>query len=171
MDTWLWDPKGYYYHAASTTYAIPDASGEWAYIPADQFNGTGPSNGATTNGGMEEKEEGEIDDDVGWGALMEPDGEEGAGKAEAEVKKPVPNLRLVVTESNVLATGQVISIDTRPGGIQIGRDRCERGGQARIRLKEMAVSKTHATVYYDEGWYVVDQGEITILPPVCSASS
>jgi hypothetical protein len=143
MDTWTWDPKGYYYHAASTTYALPDASGEWTYMPADQFNGTGPSK-------VEEKEEGEIDDDVGWGALMEPE--------EVIDKAPIANLRLVITASDILPTGLVVSIDTRPGGIQIGRDRCERGGQARIRLKEMAVSKTHATVFYDDGWYVVDQG-------------
>ena len=159
MDTWIWDPKGVYYHAASTTYAIPDASGEWTYIPAAQFNGTGPSAENGVVNGTDEKEEGEIDDDVGWGALMEDD----PASEEAEpVKKAVANLRLVITTSGVLQAGQVVSIDTRPGGVQIGRDRCERGATARIRLKEMEVSKTHATVYYDEGWYVVDQGESSL---------
>lgn len=84
-------------------------------------------------------------------------------------------LRLVVEDSNVLNLGSVVVIDAREGGVHIGRDRCEKGAQARLRLKEMEVSKTHAVVYWqekvakdeereiparEEGWFIVDLGQI-----------
>lgn len=140
--TWVWDPKGFYYHAPSDTYALLDASGEWSYIPAKEFRG--------------EMEEGEIEDDVGWGALME-DQPNVLDTKESAVEAV---LRLVISVSEVLDNHHVAIIDAREGGVQIGRDRCERGAPARIRLKEMLVSKTHAVVYHDaaEGWCIVDTG-------------
>ncbi|OCF43859.1 hypothetical protein I317_02302 [Kwoniella heveanensis CBS 569] len=84
--------------------------------------------------------------------------------------KETPNhiLRLVVLASDCLEKGQVALIDTREGGIQVGRDRCERGGTPRIRCREMRVSKTHAVIYWGgdndsqgtaaEGWWIVDLG-------------
>ncbi|EIW71573.1 hypothetical protein TREMEDRAFT_67844 [Tremella mesenterica DSM 1558] len=183
------------------------------------------------------KEDGEIEDDVGWGGLMDPEklAEVVQNKqnlssslsshptinkqfpfltkhpayddpsiysfpAETDepndlVKMPGHILRLVVDRSDCLEVGQVAVIDAREGGIQLGRDRCERGGVARVRLREMEVSKTHGVVYWgksgnvspdegdeeeeeeEEGWWVVDLGSTHgtfIKPPpklVTAASS
>ncbi|ODO06865.1 hypothetical protein I350_04225 [Cryptococcus amylolentus CBS 6273] len=229
-DTWVYDAaSGVYYHAPSNTYAVPDpTTGQWSYIPAPHFHhassSTGFSNPApaqtassesNNTGGFRGKEEGEVEDDVGWGGLMEPEQlaeiqrtgklkEKGvAGKAapaaaeqemapygdtpsyddpalyayqsgadeilELPKERPDHLLRLVVqaTASPKVVVGQVAVIDSREGGVQLGRDRCERGAQARVRLRELEVSKTHAVVYWteesqdehdQEGWRVVDLG-------------
>lgn len=178
-DVWKYDQQlQVYFHAPSSTYAVPTPSGEWKYVPASEFtigeSSTGPTNAHA------EKEDGEIEDDVGWGALMEPDQLKSALQpqpqpqysgiqGEPEVETPKHILRLVVLESTVLKIGQVAIIDAREGGVQLGRDRCERGGTARVRLKEMEVSKTHALVYWgdggewDEGWFAVDLGASHLL--------
>ncbi|EAL20899.1 hypothetical protein CNBE2600 [Cryptococcus deneoformans B-3501A] len=86
-------------------------------------------------------------------------------------------LRLVVvsTKSPKVSAGQIAVIDTREGGVQIGRDKCEKGAPARVRLREMEVSKTHALIFWGEngdqqveveedgeksreGWWIVDLG-------------
>jgi pSer/pThr/pTyr-binding forkhead associated (FHA) protein len=67
-------------------------------------------------------------------------------------------VRLVVRRSKALTHGAVAVLDAREGGIQLGRDRCERGAPARVRVREMEVSKTHAVVYWDDGWFIVDLG-------------
>jgi hypothetical protein len=132
---WTWDAAaGAYLDPATGTYAIPDASGEWTYLPAN----------------------------AGWGGLDVEEALSAPTHASASASKAIAVLRLVVERSDVLDAGLVAMIDAREGGVQIGRDRCERGAPARVRLKEMAVSKTHATVYHDEGWWIVDQGELEI---------
>lgn len=137
---WVWDATNQvYYSASSGTYAVMGASG-WEYVARADMQAT------------DDKEEGEIQDDVGWGALME-DKPKVVGRI----------LRLVVSKSDVLDNGVVI-IDGREGGVQIGRDR-DKGGSARLRLKEMEVSKTHAVVYWsaDESkWCIVDLGASSV---------
>jgi hypothetical protein len=198
MDSWVYDAAyQVYYHATSQTYAIPDATtGEWSYLPASDFRPGEPS--SQSKPGKGEMEEGEMVDDVGWGGLMEPEELEKALKGKSSTtsvdekhpaysyddpeqyawrsREPTPPpkempkeiLRLVVMRSGVLEPGQVAVIDAREGGVQLGRDRGEKGGQARVRLKEMEVSKTHALVYWGSGsrggaeedaWWVVDLGE------------
>jgi len=134
---WVWDATNrVYYSASSGTYAVMGAGGGWEYVAKEDMKPT------------DDKEEGEIEDDVGWGALMED-----KPKAVERI------LRLVVTTSDVLDRGVVI-IDGREGGVQIGRDR-DNGGNARLRLKEMQVSKSHAVVYWsgdDSQWCIVDLG-------------
>jgi hypothetical protein len=134
---WVWDATNQvYYSASSGNYAVMGAGG-WEYVAKADMRPT------------EDKEEGEIEDDVGWGALIED-----KPKAVERI------LRLVVVRSNVLESGVVI-IDGRDGGVQIGRDR-DKGGTAKLRLKEMEVSKTHAVVYWSEeetNWCIVDLGE------------
>lgn len=145
-----------------------------------------------------DREDGEIEDDMGWGALMEPEelnrAMKGKDKGKEAVKgrsqttqvskhpaytgtstrnrSPSPTLetpdhliRLVVLASPTLSEGHVAVIDAREGGVQLGRDRCEKGGHPRVRVKEMEVSKNHAVVYWGkggeeqkEGWWVVDLG-------------
>lgn len=261
-DTWVWSPTlSVYYHANSDTYALPGADGAWTYLtPAElaaRSGGASSSTSGINNGpvgedgrgpttatrGSEEKEDGELEDDVGWGGLMEPEQLERVMNAKDKDKKaqqqayhggddrhlayggkrddttrqseadrygdrdrdkhpayaagdsvsrawtapasatstptpyddescPPPDasahlVRLVVKRSKDLEPGGVAVFDARQGGIQIGRDRCERGAPARLRVREMEVSKTHALVYWghggdedgeDEGWFIVDLG-------------
>lgn len=178
-EVWKFDHQlQVYFHAPTSTYAVPTLTGEWNYIPASLFSIGEPSSFSTHAAPQAEKEDGEIDDDVGWGALMEPEqlktalqqptrpsqAHPGAAVEEQEVETPKHILRLVVLKSEVLGVGEVAIIDAREGGVQIGRDRCEKGGTARVRLKEMEVSKTHAVVYWgdggewEEGWFAVDLG-------------
>jgi hypothetical protein len=196
-DTWIHDPQhGTYYHAPSNTYAIPDPNtGQWSYLPAQTFQSAGPSSTPDPAHLESSKEDGELDDDVGWGGLMDPDKLEAVIKSKTkpvEAEKhpayqfyrareltPPPKatpshiLRLAVNQSEVMPLGGVAVVDAREGGVQLGRDRCEKGGQARVRVKEMEVSKTHAVVYWGmgedkkgkevEGWWVVDRGEGSVL--------
>ncbi|KLT44618.1 hypothetical protein CC85DRAFT_242272 [Cutaneotrichosporon oleaginosum] len=213
-ETWVWNPSlGVYYHAASDMYAIPSA-GEWTYCTAAELAARGGA-GPSTAAGTQEMEEGEVEDDVGWGGLMDPEklarvvasttgpthpsadggrsthdndrdrerygnGHDPYGRSEEpEPEKPAPDhiLRFVVRRSKVLPLGGVVLLDARPGGIQIGRDRRGAGDPARVRVREMEVSKTHALVYWGregrvdaavraavpkpedaEGWWIVDLG-------------
>ncbi|WVQ75082.1 hypothetical protein IAR50_004691 [Cryptococcus sp. DSM 104548] len=221
-NTWVYDASsGVYYHAPSNTYAVPDTiTGQWSYIPASHFHQASSSASAhaagsegKTPGELRDREEGEVEDHVGWGGLMEPEQLAEIQKAEELKKKvgakkvpPVSSepklapygdtpsyddpalyaypgvdddelpkerpdhlLRLVVRATKIpkIEVGKVAVIDTREGGVQLGRDRCERGAQARIRLRELEVSKTHAVIYWGEGnedeqdlegWRVVDLG-------------
>jgi hypothetical protein len=195
--TWIWDPNHQlYYSPESGTYAYVDqVTGEWQYMAASSLASTSTL-AAPASTDAAAKEEGEIDDDVGWGGLMEPEELDKALKTKStgvkekhpaysqpssagslydslfqRAKSPSPPketpkhiLRLVVLSSPSLTEGHVAVIDAREGGIQLGRDRCEKGGHARVRVKEMEVSKNHAVVYWGlggeekEGWWVVDLG-------------
>lgn len=206
-DTWVYvSHHGVYYHTPSNTYAILDPrTGQWSYLPAQSFPSAGPSQTSAQTSQVAVlqavptaevgKEDGEVNDDVGWGGLMDPEKLEAVIKSKstpAEVEKhpayqtyrkeptPPPKinpshiLRLVVGKSEVMPVGGVVVVDAREGGVQIGRDRCERGGQVRLRVKEMEVSKTHGVVYWGrgedekgkevDGWWVVDLGEWRFLP-------
>ncbi|WVF68471.1 hypothetical protein IAT40_003238 [Kwoniella sp. CBS 6097] len=270
---WSYIPAAQF-HAASTststftaaaTATSHDGDGHDASGRNDPRVGTDSRVNGVGKGKQEEKEEGEIEDDVGWGGLMEPDklaeieretaknkvyasggtasglsysyghgigsgintplislekhpayggGRNGNGvhrdtvvpyddpklyaypstyddndhpednldAKDMTIEGPNHILRLVVLSSECLDKGLVALIDTREGGIQIGRDRCERGGTPRFRCREMRVSKTHAVVYWspdsqnppdpqgrgmaeaggdgqeDEGWWIVDLG-------------
>ncbi|KAL5634468.1 hypothetical protein ACGC1H_002505 [Rhizoctonia solani] len=66
-------------------------------------------------------------------------------------------LRLTVLSSSVLPRKAVALIDSFDE-VSIGRDRC---ATPRLRLKELAVSKYHANIYWDseiERWSLVDVG-------------
>jgi hypothetical protein len=166
-----------YYHAASDMYALP-AAGEWTYLTPAELAARGAATASTT--GTRELEEGEVEDDVGWGGLMDPEklarvvagastsapardrrddtdererhgnGHDPYGRSDEPEPEPSPEhiLRLVVRRSKALPHGGVVLIDARPGGIQIGRDRRGAGDPARVRVREMEVSKTHALVYW-----------------------
>jgi hypothetical protein len=205
--TWIWDNQhSLYYSPESGTYAYPDPNtGQWNYIPASSLasSSTVTENKTATRSekvGDEGKEDGEIEDDVGWGGLMEPEELDRALQSKSTTKgkinpsishqekhpaygfftnpysaqpaspSPTPEtpnhlLRLVVLSSPSLPEGHVAIIDAREGGIQLGRDRPEKGGHPKIRVKEMEVSKVHAVIYWgaggedgEEGWWVVDLG-------------
>ncbi|KAF8602871.1 hypothetical protein BDV93DRAFT_523720, partial [Ceratobasidium sp. AG-I] len=66
-------------------------------------------------------------------------------------------LRLTVLSSSVLSRRGVALVDSYDE-VSIGRDRCT---APRLRLKELAVSKYHANIYWDSHtklWYIVDMG-------------
>lgn len=71
-------------------------------------------------------------------------------------------LRLLVQTSSVLPRVQRLAVLDEHKEVQFGRDVAPAGsGTPRVRLKEMAVSKLHATMFWDAGrreWAVVDMG-------------
>ncbi|KAH9928630.1 uncharacterized protein B0H18DRAFT_999764 [Fomitopsis serialis] len=71
-------------------------------------------------------------------------------------------LRLLVQRSTILPKRQSLAVLDGYTEAQLGRDAAPTGSEVpRIRLKEMEVSKLHATIYWDHGrreWAVVDMG-------------
>lgn len=71
-------------------------------------------------------------------------------------------LRLLVTQTSILPRKQKVIIPDGYAELQFGRDVAPPGSETpRIRLKEMEVSKVHATVYWDKelrAWSIVDMG-------------
>lgn len=74
------------------------------------------------------------------------------------------SLRLLVRQSSILPRTQTLAVLDGYSEVQIGRDAPPVGETTpRLRLKEMEVSKMHATVYWDKGrheWAVVDMGSM-----------
>ncbi|TFK40298.1 hypothetical protein BDQ12DRAFT_491364 [Crucibulum laeve] len=75
-----------------------------------------------------------------------------------------PVFRLVVRHSSILSLKQKIAVVDAYPEVQFGRDLLPVGSVTpRIRLKEMEVSKLHATAYWDgarKEWGVVDMGSM-----------
>ncbi|OSX58765.1 hypothetical protein POSPLADRAFT_1048964 [Postia placenta MAD-698-R-SB12] len=73
-----------------------------------------------------------------------------------------PSLRLLVQRSSVLPKKHSIAVIDGYEEVQLGRDAAHSSSDVpRIRLKEMEVSKIHATIYWDQDrreWAVVDMG-------------
>ncbi|KDR76313.1 hypothetical protein GALMADRAFT_121275 [Galerina marginata CBS 339.88] len=130
---------------------------------------------------MEALEEGQISQDQddryipgpGYNPLYEWPGEETYSDSSLDPPEPSssssrplrpgqPVFRLVVLRSSILsAKKKVVVIDTY-SEVQLGRDvQPEGSATPRIRLKEMEVSKIHATVFWDgarKEWNAVDMG-------------
>ena len=75
---------------------------------------------------------------------------------------PQRTFRFVVIRSGVLPANQKVAVVDAYAEVQIGRDvQPEGSATPRIRLKDMEVSKIHATAYWDDArkeWNVVDMG-------------
>ena len=76
---------------------------------------------------------------------MEYDGETESDQGKA----PTSILRLVVKSSAVLPSKRRVAILDTKTEVQIGRDRPISQDTPRIRLKELEVSKFHATLYWN----------------------
>ncbi|PPQ99131.1 hypothetical protein CVT24_009322 [Panaeolus cyanescens] len=80
------------------------------------------------------------------------------------VRPDQPVFRLTVKESGILSKKQRIAVLDSFSEVQLGRDLQIDGSTIpRIRLKEMMVSKLHATIYWDgarKEWNVVDMGSV-----------
>ncbi|KAJ6494767.1 hypothetical protein C8R47DRAFT_1117133 [Mycena vitilis] len=69
-----------------------------------------------------------------------------------------PLCRLLVLRTSVLPAKGLVITDGYPE-VQLGRDAAPSEDVPRVRMKEMEVSKYHATAYCDEiAWHVVDMG-------------
>ncbi|GAA5876463.1 hypothetical protein JCM1840_005546 [Sporobolomyces johnsonii] len=153
---WQWDPHyRLYYNQSTRQWAAPQPDGSWKYADADP-----PA--ATDDDGLEEGEiEGRVFD-IPHEQIWPGDDDE---RVELDPFAHAPLLRLVVKKSEpaVLPPGQSIAALDPAEPVSIGRDRSH---QRRIRLRELAVSKAHATLFWsvdpdahDGGfWAVVDNG-------------
>jgi len=111
-------------------------------------------------------EDGEIDSNatvVEYDPLLEWPGQSSTEPAYAsKFAPPRVTLRLLVTQTSILPRRQKLVIIDGYTELQFGRDVAPVGTDTpRIRLKEMSVSKLHATVYWDaerREWGVVDMG-------------
>ncbi|KAJ7773199.1 hypothetical protein B0H16DRAFT_1304890 [Mycena metata] len=85
-----------------------------------------------------------------------------------------PLLRLLVLRTSVLPAKQTLAITDGYAELQFGRDIASSQDSPRVRLKEMEVSKFHATVYSDhDSWHIVDMGSKhgTFLQPQFSTTA
>lgn len=82
--------------------------------------------------------------------------------AEGDDPKDQPSLRLVIEHTTIHPSKQRLAVLDGYLEVQLGRDLAPTGtGTPRIRLKDMEVSKLHATLFWDKQrkhWAVVDMG-------------
>ncbi|KAF8899953.1 hypothetical protein CPB84DRAFT_1779820 [Gymnopilus junonius] len=131
---------------------------------------------------MDALEEGQLLQDVsfasdqGYNTAYEWPGDDGYTGSGSDVPEPStlrsstslrpgqPVFRLVVIRSSILAPKKKIAVVDAYPEVQIGRDVQPDGSTTpRVRLKEMEVSKLHATAYWDgarKEWNVVDMGSM-----------
>ena len=82
-----------------------------------------------------------------------------------------PSFRLIVLKTSILPSNHRLAVIDGHSELQFGRDIPPAGSRTpKLRLKEMEVSKLHATVYWDASrveWSVVDMGSMhgTFLQP------
>ncbi|KAI0714460.1 hypothetical protein C8T65DRAFT_149468 [Cerioporus squamosus] len=103
---------------------------------------------------------------IEWPRDVEDSPEQLASARESRALLGLPtsssSLRLLVQRSPVLRRQHKVALLDGYPEIQIGRDMAPAGSDTpRIRLKEMEVSKLHATIYWDQDraqWSIVDMG-------------
>lgn len=85
-----------------------------------------------------------------------------AGEPGADTPITSASFRLLVRTSAILHKSKTLAVLDGFSEVQVGRDVASAGSETpRIRLKEMEVSKLHATMYWDKEraeWCVVDMG-------------
>ena len=151
-----------YYNPSTRVWATVDSQGEWKYSDSGAINN---EEGAGQSGVLEE---GEVEGgmcNIPEEQIWPGDDEDEEESKRKDLFKNAPLLRLVVKESDpvVLPEEQKIAVLDPAEPVSIGRDRSH---DRRIRLKEMAISKVHATLFWavDEEaengayWAVVDSG-------------
>lgn len=116
-----------------------------------------------------EPEDGQIlQDDIDYDPAYEWPGDQGQldGTPHSPVSSKLPHgrpvFRFVTLRSSILPSKQRVAILDSYSEVQIGRDAAILGSVTpKIRLKELEVSKLHATAYWDgarKEWNVVDMG-------------
>ncbi|KAK7044248.1 hypothetical protein VNI00_007970 [Paramarasmius palmivorus] len=91
-------------------------------------------------------------------------------------KRIEPAIRLLVIHTRILPKLHRIALLDGYEEVQLGRDSAVNASYPKIRLKEMEVSKLHATIYWDKTWKrwgIVDMGSKhgTFLRSAISSSS
>ncbi|KAH9481444.1 Angiogenic factor with G patch and FHA domains 1 [Psilocybe cubensis] len=129
---------------------------------------------------MEELEEGQIAHDHSangydpafeWPGESETSREYDSTNLTTALRPGQPIFRLVVLRSSILSRKKKVAVIDSYPEVQLGRDVQPEGSSTpRIRLKEMQVSKIHATAYWDgarKEWNIVDMGSMhgTFLRP------
>lgn len=155
---WTWQPAhSLYYNSVTQIWAAPQPDGSWHYS-----NPVPPTSQPTLDlpqpteadprpvpEAYEEFEEGEVPFEEVFELRSRA---RSPGPVEA-----VPLLRLVVNKSEILPARQKVVVVDAAQPLTIGRDRLF---ERRVRLKELAVSKTHASLFWTAGArYDYDQGE------------
>lgn len=145
---WIWNPdKGAYLNPKTGTWATPQSGGEWSYSDSVDVRAKEV---------VDEEEEVEEDGEIDGEPIPEDQVWPGGPDASEADYSQAPILRFVVLHSDVLPSQQVGIPD--PGEtLSFGRDR---SFEKRIRLKELPVSKTHATCFWlERGLENEDKGE------------
>ncbi|BGP26554.1 forkhead-associated (FHA) domain containing protein [Rhodotorula toruloides] len=165
---WTWDPRfSLYFNLKTKQWAKPLPNGEWEYA-----GGTEQEQADGADSGQESKDEDKngstgpfpVPKEQAWPGNGTDDEEEEANKPDPFAKAPL--LRLVVSkrpDPSVLPPAQAVASLDPSKPVSIGRDK---SFERRIRLRELAVSKVHATLFWaldpeteDGGyWAIVDNG-------------
>lgn len=145
---WLWDAASRLYYSPTTSiWAAPQADGTWTYS-APTKAAAPTASGATTPAQptQPDREEGELDGEPLPEDQVWPGEEEPSPQTRFDI---VPLLRLVVLSSTVLSSPHSIAPVDPADGLSIGRDK---SFEKRVRLKELAVSKAHAALFWMSEW-------------------
>ncbi|EGU11575.1 Proteophosphoglycan ppg4 [Rhodotorula toruloides ATCC 204091] len=167
---WTWDPRfSLYFNFKTKQWAKPLPNGEWEYAGGvEQEQANGAENGKDSTDSKDHGSNGEaepyaVPEEQVWPG-NDTDEEDEANKPDPFAKAPL--LRLVVSkrpDPSVLPPAQTVASLDPSEPVSIGRDK---SFERRIRLRELAVSKVHATLFWaldpeteDGGyWAVVDNG-------------
>lgn len=158
---WVWDNNyNLYYNPATRTWAAIKSDGTWSY--SNQTSSTSAAQSSTASSAANTRQPTSYADiDEGAHASGLPVDQlwpRDDGDLPDTVTGTPPLLRLVVKSgSPVLTQGHIACFDPADA-VTIGRDK---SFDKRIRLKELPVSKDHATVCWipdGEYWAVIDNG-------------
>ncbi|KAJ7158818.1 hypothetical protein C8R46DRAFT_1110382 [Mycena filopes] len=114
-------------------------------------------------------------DEKGYDPSQEWPGDDEEPAEAADVGQSTrPSFRLLVLRTSVLPAKRTLVITDGYTELQFGRDVASSQDVPRVRLKEMEVSKFHATAYADnDSWHIVDMGSKhgTFLQPQASTTA
>lgn len=170
---WIWDSiNSLYYNPKTTQYASPQLDGTWIYsdITSKTTNSkttttTSLSNSVNNSNQQQEVVEEDLD---GEPYNYEEEVEVEVNQTEDDRWSKVPILRIIVSSSTVIPSLQTIILVDPSEPISFGRDRSH---TARVRLKELEVSKTHSVLFWLENglegledsegcWGIADSGSM-----------
>lgn len=136
---WLWDGNhGLYFNPSTRIWASPQPDGTWKYSDPPSSSTTPPARQATNYSDIDEAAT--LPEEQVW-----PDEEEPSLQ---DLHAKTPLLRLVLAgPSSLIPSPQAVALIDPAEPVSIGRDKSY---TPRIRLKELAVSKHHATVAWIE---------------------
>lgn len=160
---WQWNAQHQlYFNPSSQTWAAPQPNGEWVYSTPSES----PSNSAVPS--TDDAAPADEDDVDGLPIPEEqlwPGDDDDDEPIDPFAKTPLLRLRLLLLSSAILKPPASLALVDPSEGVSLGRDKTF---EKRIRLPELEVSKSHATVFWmrpgvedgmpEGGWAVVDNG-------------